>query len=355
VTPAVNHHSWISTGRALLAAGLAFAIFGHAQSPQASKSRSVALYAAVGPELTHYEVDVGNAALVKREAVMLPDNVQYAWPHPSGRYLYVAWSNGAGADHHGLTAFRIDPLTGVLQLHGAPLSLSARPIHVTVDIPGTHVLVAYNDPSGVSVHRIAADGTIGSQARPAATLDAGIYAHQIRVDPSNNMAILVTRGNGPTAGKPEDPGALKVLSYKDGLLTIRASIAPGGGFNFQPRHLDFSGPWVFVSLERQSKLQVYKKLQDGTLSKEPVFTKDSLNEPNNVRPGQVAGTVHVHPNGKFVYQANRASGTVESEGKRVFAGGENSIAVYAIHQETGRAYLDSEYRHEGKHAAHLRS
>ena len=180
------------------------------------------------------------------------------------------------------------------------------------------------------MHRIATDGTIASRVAPPTPLD--IRSSGAR---SSDMVILVTRGNRPAAGKPEDPGALKVLGYKDGLLTSRASIAPGGGFNFQPRHLDFSGPWVFVSLERQSKLQVYKKLQDGTLSKEPLFTKDSLNEPNDIHPVQVAGTVHVHPSGNFVYQANRASGTVEYEGKRVFAGGENSIAVYSINQETG--------------------
>src|SRR3989442_7984132 len=136
------------------------------------------------------------------------------------------------------------------------------------------------------------------EGEPAA-LDAGIYAHQVRVDPSNRMVILVTRGNGPTRDKPEDPGALKIFNYKDGLLANRASIAPGGGFNFQPRHLDFhpSRPWVFVSLERQNQLQVYTKLDDGTLSAAPLFTKDSLADPAHVRPGQAAGTVHVHPNG----------------------------------------------------------
>jgi 6-phosphogluconolactonase (cycloisomerase 2 family) len=326
---ALNYRVWVP-------AFLAFAMIGDAQT--ANTPHRTVLYAAVGPELSRYEVDVVNATLTKRESAILPDNVQYAWPHPSGRYIYVAWSNGAGAGHHGLTAFRIDE-AGALHLHGSPLELSARPIHVTVDHPGTHVLVAYNDPSGVTVHRIAEDGTIDSAVPPTGSLDAGIYAHQVRVHPSNEMVILVTRGNGPANGKPEDPGALKILGYKDGVLTSRASIAPGGGFNFQPRHLDFLGPWVFVSLERQSKLQVYRTLPDGTVSKEPLFTKDSLNEPDNVRPGQVAGTVHVHPNGKFVYQANRASGTIESEGKRVFAGGENAIAVYAINQETGEPTL----------------
>jgi hypothetical protein len=244
---------WNPTRREVLAtAGILMA---RPAAPQAAKSPSVALYASVGPELIHYDVDVAAASLTQRESVRLPENVQYAWPHPSGQYLYVAWSNGAGAGHHGLAAFRIDAAAAALHLHGNPLPLTARPIHVTADIPGTHVLVAYNHPSGVSVHRINPDRNIGSRVEQPNPLDVGIYAHQVRVHPSNLMAILVTRGNGPANGKPEDPGALKVLGYKDGVLTSRASVAPGGGFGFQPRHLDFSDPWVFVSLERQNKLQ----------------------------------------------------------------------------------------------------
>jgi len=163
--------------------------------------------------------------------------------------------------------------------------------------------------------------------------------------------ILVTRGNGPTRDKPEDPGALKILGYQDGLLTKRMSIAPGGGFNFQPRHLDFhpSGPWVFVSLERQSKIEVYRKQKDGTLSPEPLFVKDTLADPGHVRPGQAAGTIHAHPNGRFVYQANRASSTVDFEGKPVFAGGENSIAVFAINPDTGEPTLVQNIDTHGMH------
>jgi 6-phosphogluconolactonase len=310
------------------------ATVGQAQTPG-----KVVVYAAVGPELTQYDVEVERAVLTKRGSVTLPDNVQYAWPHPSKRYIYVAWSNGAGADHHGLTAFRIDPNTGALLPHGDPLTLKARPIHVSVDIPGTHVLVAYNDPSGVTVHKLGPDGKIGSEVKQEARLDTGIYAHQVRVEPSDKTVILVTRGNGPAGSKPEDPGALKMLSYNDGLLASRASIAPGGGFGFQPRHLDFSGPWVFVSLERQNKLQVYKKGTDGMLSTQPLFTKDSLTDPAHIHSGQAAGTVHVHPSGRFLYQANRASGTTDVQGKPVFVGGENAIAVYSINQETGEPTL----------------
>jgi 6-phosphogluconolactonase len=306
---------------------------------QAQTSARVALYASVGPEMVHYQLDVDSASLVKRDSVTVPESVQYAWPHPSRRYFYVAWSNGSGADHHGISAFRIDPASGALLPHGNPISLPARPVHIATDIPGTHLLVAFNDPSGLTVYGLAPDGTMLSPVKQPAPLDFGIYGHQVRADPSNKIVILVTRGNGPAGGKPEDPGALKVFGYKNGILTNRASIAPNGGFGFQPRHLDFDGPWVFVSLERQNKLQVYKKLPDGALDSAPLFTKDSLTEPGAGRPGQAAGTVHVHPNGRFVYQANRAGGTTEYEGKRVFAGGQNAIAVYSINRKTGEPSL----------------
>jgi hypothetical protein len=45
------------------------------------KSRA-ALYSATGEALTHYEMNGENATLVKRGTVLLPANVQYAWPHP---------------------------------------------------------------------------------------------------------------------------------------------------------------------------------------------------------------------------------------------------------------------------------
>src|ERR1700722_9028078 len=217
---------------------------------QASASGGAALYAGVGPDFVHYQLDVAGASLVKQDSVTVPEAVQYAWPHPSRKYIYVAWSNGAGADHHGVTAFRIDPASGALHPHGKPVSLAARPVHITVDIAGTHLLVAHSEPSGLTVFALAPDGTILSAVKQPAALDFGIYGHQVRVDPSDHTVILVTRGNGPAKGKPEDPGALKVFRYKDGILTNRASIAPNGGFGFQPRHLDFdkSGHWVFVSL-----------------------------------------------------------------------------------------------------------
>ena len=119
------------------------------------------------------------------------------------------------------------------------MALPSRPIHTSVDRSGEFLLTAYNIPSNVTVHRLEADGTIGELVHQPAKLDTGIYAHQVLTTPSNQTAILVTRGNNAAPGKPEDPGALKLYGFKRGVLTDMASIAPGTGHGFGPRHLDF--------------------------------------------------------------------------------------------------------------------
>jgi 6-phosphogluconolactonase (cycloisomerase 2 family) len=308
--------------------------------PQSASAR-VALYASVGAELTQYDVDVEAAALVRRGTVTLPANVHYAWPHMSGRYLYVASSDsapglGSAGDRHHVTAFRVEEASGALTPHGQPIPLPTRPIHMTTDIPSEHLLVAFSNPSGIRVYRVKPDAAPADEVRQPEPIDAGIYGHQVRVSPDNRLAILVTRGHDPAAGKPEEPGALKVFQYRDGLLTEEASVAPNGGYGFGPRHLDFhpTKPWVYVSLERQNKLDMFA-ITNGQLSAAPVFRKETLAEPGNIRGRQAAGTVHVHPNGRFVYAANRASATVQVDGKPVFAGGENTFAVYEIDMRTG--------------------
>jgi 6-phosphogluconolactonase len=321
-------------------------------APSSAAQSRVALYAAVGPELTTYNVDLDAASLARQASVTLPENVQEAWPHPSRRYLYVTWSSNTGGPggRHGVTAFRIDPATGALQPHGPPISLAARSVFMSVDVTGSHLVIAHNQPSGLTVHRIGADGMLGSEEPQAARLDFGVYGHNVRVDPSNRMVILVTRGNGPTATTPEDPGALKVFGYDNGVLTNRDSIAPGGGYNFQPRHLEFhpTRPFVFVTLERQNKLQVYRKLEGPTLSAAPLFTKETLSDPSHLT-GQAPSTLHMAPNGRFLYVANRATAMTSFGGKQVFAGGENSIAVYSINQQTGEPALIQNIDTRGVH------
>jgi len=184
------------------------------------------------------------------------------------------------------------------------------------------------------------------------SIDPGIFAHQVLATPDNRKVILVTRGHDAAGEKPEEPGALKVFDFNDGVLSSEVSVAPGGGYGFGPRHLDFhpSRPWVYVSLERQNQLALFD-LNNGAVSPTPRYCKDALADPAT-RHRQLVGTVHVHPDGRTVYVANRSSETVEFSGQRVFAGGENSLAVYTIDQTTGEPNL---IQHVDTHGIHPRT
>jgi 6-phosphogluconolactonase len=309
---------------------------------QGAKGRTV-FYASVGGELTLYDMDVDAASLARQGSVTLPANIQYGWPHPSKRYFYVASSGGGPgipSDKNFAHALRVDPGSGALTPHGEPRNLPSRPIHTSVDMAGEYLLTAYNDPSSLTVHRINRDGTLGEQVSQPQELDTGKYAHQIRATPDNTQVIMVTRGNNAAHDNPVNPGSIKIYGFKDGVLANLAAIQPGDGMRFGPRHLDFhpSKPWVYVSVESQNKLYVYKRDGASALAREPIFVKETLADPKSTAR-QGAGAIHVHPNGRFVYLTNRASATVNVEGKQVFAGGENSIAVFSIDQTTGEPTL----------------
>src|SRR5690606_18819218 len=82
------------------------------------------------------------------------------------------------------------------------------------------------------------------------------------------------------------------------------------------------------------------------------YTCDTLADRANEKPRQLAGTIHVHPNGRFVYVANRADHAVDHARQKVFGGGENSIAVFAIDPATGEPRL---VQHADTRSYHVRT
>lgn len=317
----------------------------------------VMLYSAIDDEVTRYEVDVEEAALAKRGSIKVPAYVQEGWPHPSRRYLYFTTSNrgpGLKADVNHVSAYRIDPESGDLAPHGEPQRLPHRAVHMCLDPGGNYALNAHNLPkSGITVHRIESDGTIGSEVKQPEGFDYGIYPHQVMMAPSGRTTILIDRGNSAEDGKPEDPGALRSFAFDRGVFSKPHVVAPNGGYGFGPRHVDFHPrePWLYISDERRSQLYMFRMPGD-VIEPEAAFTRDILADRANVKPRQHGGTIHVHPNGRFVYVANRADHTVDFNGKKVFAGGENSIAVYSVDPETGEPTL---IQHADTHSFHVRT
>ena len=277
----------------------------------AAAGRTV-LYQGVGDRLTQWDVDVDAATLTPRASITLPSNIQYVRGliH-SRKYLYVSTA----------------------MLHGEPAALPQRPIHNSVDTRGNFALTCYNNPSNLTVHHINDDGTVGAQIYKQPRWISASFAHQILPMPGNRSVIMVTRGNRPETNKAEDPGALKIFHFKEGQLSPLANLAVGGkgGLGYGPRHLDFhpAQPWTYVSVKSQNELHMHR-LEADSLSQEPLYKKRSTIGSYDIYFPQAAGGIHVHPNGRMVYLSNRTNATMDFDGKKVFRGGENNIAVFSI-------------------------
>jgi 6-phosphogluconolactonase (cycloisomerase 2 family) len=252
----------IATGLTLVATLMTSSAFaGQTRSPViAPVVAPVIVYAALGEELSRYELDVGDATLTKLGSLKFPANVQFAEFHPCQCFLYVVSSNagsgtsGAAGDRHALSALRIDARTGALQAHGESIALPERPIHVTVDKKGENVLVAFNQSGTVKVYRLSRDGYLGEEVAQKEKPDGGIFTHQVVVTPANKTVIALGRGNEAVDNKPADIGSVSTFSLHDGQINLirKENFEEGIG----PRHLAFhpARPWVYVGIERGSKL-----------------------------------------------------------------------------------------------------
>jgi 6-phosphogluconolactonase len=297
-------------------------------------------FASIGPILTRYEADLEAATLTARQSLSFALDIQYAWRHPRLPVFYVAISNGGPGrtgDVNQLVACRMDPDSGDIAPFGPARDLRWRPLHLSLDRQNAHVLVAYNNPSAVTVHAIGPDGALGGEVPQSPDLDVGVFGHQVRVTPDGDAAILVCRGYDAEAGKPEQPGALKVYGYADGVLSPRASIEPNGGYGFGARHLDFhpAKPWLFLGVERQSELHVFN-LEGGSVHPEALHRLSTLAGANNGPARQAMSGIHVHPNGRVLYISNRAYGATQTVLGGEAPEGEDNIVVFAIDPETGQ-------------------
>lgn len=310
------------------------------------------VYASLGNQLEVFEINRALDSLTFVQSVEFQEVVQYAWPNRARTMLYVISSGSGpmaefGVPNHFAQAFRILQ-NGSLEPVQTPLRLGNRPLFVSLDREEKHVLIAYNDPSDVTVHRIGAGGEIGEQVLQQA-LDFGATVHQVRVTPHGNMAIVPACAHHPEGVLA---GHVDIFDYENGRLLPHARIkgdprnaekwrgVTHGAQGFSPRHVDFhpTQPWMYMAVETQGELHLYDYDEMG-VALEPRFIKSTLEELPVGRSAQMVGAIHIHPNGRYLYVTNRAWEAEPEEGVDVFVGGANTIAVFELDQSSGEPKL----------------
>jgi 6-phosphogluconolactonase len=183
-----------------------------------SAPRPVSAYVAAGAAMTNYTLDDTTGELTRQGCLLLPARVQYAWPHASLPILYAACADrgGAAAEKPFYLCALLRDEAGNLGLHGDPVVLPERPIHLTTDISSRHVLVAFGGKPGLTVYETLADGSIGHEIPRAEPFKFGTKPHHVRMAPLDDRAVLVARG-AKGFGKPAYVGSIGAKSKSSAL------------------------------------------------------------------------------------------------------------------------------------------
>jgi 6-phosphogluconolactonase len=295
--------------------------------PTASRDSSYLVYIGTYTELPGvpsqgiyvYRFDPQSGALTYVAVVPGSKNPSFLAVHPTGRYLYAVHEveNFDGQPGGGVSAYALDPETGVPAPLNRQLSQGSIPCHVSTDAAGQYAFLANFVGGSVGMLPIDADGSLRPASdvvphRDPAAPDKRSHAHQISFDPSQRWAFAPDLGLDRVMVYQPDPEKGKLVPQP----ALAAKAAPGAG----PRHLDFhpSGRFAYLINELNGTLTAFA-FDPATGSLTELQTESTL-------PAGYSGTIscadiHVAPSGRFVYGSNR---------------GHDSIVIFAIDPASGR-------------------
>ncbi len=250
------------------------------------------------------------------------------------RHLYAVSETQTflGAPGGGVSALAVDPHTAMLTMLDQQPSTGASPCYISLDRTGQNALVANYTGGNVALLAVRPDGQLG----PALATDQHQpptgphqnqdhpHAHCFITAPDNRYAFAV------------DLGTDKVYSYRldaaqhqlQGQPTPAFTAKPGTG----PRHLTFhpNGRWAYLENELNSTvIALAYNAAAGTFQE--IETQTQV--PAGFTGINWGADVHVSPDGRFLYTSNR---------------GDNSLAVFAIDQASGRLALVQHVSTQGK-------
>jgi 6-phosphogluconolactonase len=273
-----------------------------------------------------YQLDPGSGEFTHAATVTGPGtlNPSYVTLSPDGRCLYAVNEVTGGKGPHGdVSAFAIDPVTGDLSYLNQQSTRGLAPCFVSIEPEGRYCLVANYETGSVCVLPVEKDGSLGeatgtvqfSGSGPNRERQEGPHAHMILAGPDGCFIHAV------------DLGADRLMSFrldKERGALIAADppwtqLPPGNG----PRHLAFHPhrPFAYVISELQSTVTAFHyREQKGTFEAQQIIST----LPAAFTGQNLGAEIKVAPSGRFVYASNRGS---------------DSLAIYAVDQETGQLSL----------------
>ncbi|MFI6956171.1 lactonase family protein [Nocardia sp. NPDC050408] len=290
----IRYRSAFGSAGILLAAALA----GCAADRPAAADPTTIVYVsnADSAEISVLRLDNATGAITSVDTVAVPGKVMPLTTSRDHRILYASLRSAP----YSVAAFGIDSATGKLQ----PTPIVALPdnmAYLSTDRTGRYLFGASYTGDKISVNAIDPSGRIS--AEPLQVIATPPHAHSIVADPSNHYVFAAVLG------------ADVILQYRfdesTGRLTPNepASVAtkPGAG----PRHLLFhpNGRYVYATNELDGTVNTYRFDPDhGTLT---LQHSDSVLPPDFAGGAPATSDLHITPDGRYLYVAERTSSTIK--------------------------------------------
>jgi 6-phosphogluconolactonase len=248
--------------------------------------------------------DPASGRLGVRGVVPVFPNPSFVAVHPFNGCVYAVNEKGSfeGRPGGGVTALRMDPVTGAMSVLDRTGSGGEDPCYISVEATGRYALVANYIGGSVAMLPIREDGTLDEPSDVVAHSGSSVhperqdkpYAHCIVPDPTNAWALSCDLGT--------DTITVYRMNLVDGRLEEHAEVTVPAGSG--PRHLSWHPrrPIAYVACELRSTVL--------TLAFDPAAgSLDACEEISALPVGfegeSTAADIHVTPDGRYVYVSNR--------------------------------------------------
>ena len=252
------------------------------------------------------EIDPASGALNILGTTRCEGHPSYLSLRPDGRYLYAVHEvnsyDGGGA----VSAFAIDPDSGVLTFLNSQPTVGS-PCHNTVDATRSFVLTTNYGGSSWCVHPIGRDGTLGEMtdfrrhegSGENAERQGEPHPHSVNLDAANRFALVVDLGTDQVVVYEFDPREGKLRDHG------ATSVSPGAG----PRHLAFhpSGRFAYVINELSNTLTAFT-YDAGAGVLEEIDEVSTL--PADFTGVSYTSAVKLSADGRFIYGSNRGHDSI---------------------------------------------
>ncbi len=259
-------------------------------------------------------------------------NPSYLALSPDGQYLY-AGADTQLPDTGSVLSFKVDAKNGKLALINRQPSEGDNPVYVAVHKNNRYLVNANYTGGSVSAYRINDDGSLHPSSQVVAFEGSSIM--RARQDKAHIHAAVFSP-QGDYVFLP-DLGSDKIWVFRfDATKTeplfpareLDITTVPGSG----PRHFTFhpNGKYAYC-IEELSGMVVTYAYKDGKL--------DSLQRIlgySKIQDSYGGADIQVSPDGRFLYSSNRWED-------------ENTIAIFAVDQQTGMLTLQGHQKTYGDH------